>query len=196
MAEVIQGMKAMERKLNQLRTQAAPKAASAGMRAMAVPLKKALRQQVNGVSMSPQLKKVSRASVGSSVKKLQDGYRLKVGFGVGKRTKAKKAKTANRSRSSRPGVGISSANIHWLVFGTGKMSQLAGTTFRIGSGKARASRATGGSRERKSGASTGSTFPYLAGLLKVAIITGTPGAVLAAANKVKTILQKEARKRR
>ena len=160
--------------MSQLQKQGAPKVARAGMAAMATPLKKSLRRQVNGVPMSPQLKKVSRASVGSSVKKLQSGYGLKVGFSVGKPTKGKRAKATNRARSSRPGVGISSANIHWLIFGTGKS----------------------GSRERKSGASTGSTFPYLAGLLKVAIITGTPGAILAAASKVKTVLQKEAKKRR
>lgn len=190
MAEAIKGLKKMERTLERLARQGAPKVARAGMSAMATPLKKSLRAQVNGATMPARIKKAARPTINSKVKKQRGGnYGLRVGFGdaVGKTGKAKAAKATARAGGNRPGVGISATNVHWIVYGTGEQSQLAG----IGKSKA-----TGKAREKKSGASTGSTRPYLAGLLPVAIISGMPGAVGKAAAKMKLVLQKEARKRR
>ena len=186
----------VNRKLQRLANRGSSKIARAGMVGMATPLKKSLRGMVNGSSLGTGMKRAARETIGSSVKMIGRDYGLKVGFGVGKQSKARVAKTTARIGGSRPGVGISANNIHWVVFGTGTQSQLAGTTFASAGGtRTRKSRATGKSRRKKSGASTGNTPPSLVGMLPIAILSGMPGAVRIAASKMKLVLKKQARRR-
>lgn len=189
-AVAIEGLEELNRKLNKLATVYSIDLSRKALAAMAQPLKSAIRKQVNNVAMSAGMKRDVRTTIGSTLKKDKGTYLLRVGLGVGKETKARAAQ--RKRRGGKPGVGISKQNVHWVVFGTGRQSQLAGTTFTIQGGKKRESRATGGAREKESGASTGSTYPYLAGMLPVAIHSGTPGAVLRAGQKLQIELRKYA----
>ncbi len=183
MAEVIQGMAALERKMNQLQKQGSLKVARAAMAGMAKPLRGAIRRGVNGTQASTRMKSAVRKTIGSSVKKLRvgNGYTMKVGIGVGRSTKAKKIQASKRALGSLSGkgVGISQTNVHWAVLGTGAHSQK-----------------TRQERRRKTGASTGSTKDYFRNVVPRAIVAGTDPALKESALKARKVLQKEARKRR
>lgn len=198
MAEAIQGMKALERKLRQLEKRGSAPVSRATLNGMAQPMKTAIRRGVAGSNISPRLKRASRQTISSSVKAYKGDHTLKVGFGVGKQSKARRTKaTARAGQGGGKGVGISSQNIHWLVFGTGEGSALAGTIFRSeGSKRLRASKATGKARRHKSGKSTGSTRAVLLGMIPVAIAGSIPAARRAGAQKAKIALRREAKKRR
>ena len=179
--EPVEGLAQLQAKLDHFaKTYGTAPIAVAGLRGMQVPLKKGLRREVNKTQAPASAKRAVRATVGSRVKKVRGDYQLKVGFGVGKATKSQGEKATARARSSRPGVGISKQNIHWVILGTGKHSK-----------KTRQHR-----RKKKSGASTGSTAPMMLGMVKAAIRSMGAEAVRAAAGKAKLTLQKEARKRR
>ena len=204
-AEVtITGIKELDAKLKQLERTYGISISKACMTGMATPYKKAIRRSVNATSNSARLKRAARSTVNSRIKRLaaKQGYELKVGFGVGKQTKAKRGKASARAKLGKKGgggrgVGISANNVHWIVFGTGKGSVLAGTTFKTPtSGIWRKSRATGEERKTKKGHPTGSTAAYFKGLIPVAIMQATPDALANGVIKAKVAAHKEALKGR
>lgn len=129
MAELLQGATDLLQRLERLRSVGAPKVARAAVKAGLVPLKKQLRGQINAASVSPEMKRAIRSTLGSRVmadKADGGGQRIggKVGFGVGKATKTKKEKAHARNMQGQGGgvtgrgVGISAADIHWAILGT------------------------------------------------------------------------------
>ena len=200
MAEMIKGLKKLERKLRQLQKRGGGPISRAALNGMAQPMKTAIRRGVAGSSVSPRLKRAARETISSSVKKDKETreYGLKVGFGIGRQSKVRRTKAEARAgRGGGRGVGISAVNIHWPVFGTGEGSVLAGKIFQTeGSKQERKSRATGKARRHKSGKSTGSTGAVLVGLIPVAIASSSPLAIRTGAAKAKVALRMEAKKRR
>lgn len=172
MAEVLIGAKELERRLAYLAGEGSSRVARAGTSAMATPLKQGIRRQVNAASVDPGMKKAVRTTIGSKVKRNADGsYGLKAGLGVGKPSKAKKAKARERASGSRPGVGISSANIHWVILGTAN-------------------------RRTKGGAYRGRLPAQFAGVVPNGVASAIPAAMEKSAEKAKIALHKEALKRR
>ena len=117
MPATLTGDKRLDRKLKELSEKTARKVSAAGIRA-------ALRVIANGIkSEIPPHMKDARKAIGMRFKRNTrkgDGIvTAKVGGGVGKKTKKK----TTSKRSKRRGVGISSANIHWLLMGTGERTQ-------------------------------------------------------------------------
>ena len=188
----IDGERALKRTLDTIVKDGTPRIQRASLTGAMVPLKKQIRMQITGTSISPRLKRAAKATVGSSVKRKRGIYTAKAGLGVGKPTKAKSAKASARAGSGR-GVGISANNIHWVVFGTGVGSTLAGSSFMTDTGKV-TSRATGRGRQTKSGKSTGSTPPYLLGLVSRAAMISSPAMVQESAKRASKALIKEAHK--
>lgn len=190
MAEAIAGLRKLERKLERLARKSSPKVGRAAMTAMATPLKQAIRRGVNGSNASDEMKRAAKQTIGSQVGKVRilGEPGLKVGFGVGKQSKARSAKATARAGGKRRGVGISSRNIQWPVFGTGEKN--------IAASRGAKSRATRETRVRKSGGLTGSTKPVLDGVIEAAILPAVRPALKKAAVKVRQVLRKEARKRR
>jgi hypothetical protein len=152
--------------------------------AMAV-AKKAIRKGTNSATAPRSIKQVARAAIGSSVKKAKGSteYVAKAGYGVGKPSKAQAIKQFGRSSMGqasaggvgiKAGVGISARNIHWITLGTGQKSE----------------------RQRKSGGRTGSTKPYLAGVIPTAMKTSKVAMAREAAKRAKKQLSKAIRKRR
>ena len=194
----LEGSDALKAKLFRLASERSTKQMKlVGLRGMQIPLKKGLRKEVNTMTdpggrtsktgkalKLTSLKRAARKTVGSSVKKVWGGgkgdYQLKVGYGVGTRTKGKMAKATARAGSKRRGVGISAQNIHWVILGTGKYSK-----------KTRSAR-----EKKKTGASTGSTAPMMIGMVKAAIRSMGREAVRESGRRLKLFLSKEARKRR
>ena len=172
MPEAIQGLKALERKLQHLATHGSSRISRAAVTGAAQPLRKAIRRQVNASSASPAMKRAARRTIGSSVKKRGGDYVLKVGLGVGRQSKAKKIAASERADQGG-GVGISATNIHWPVLGTKN-------------------------RRRKSppGKSTGSTPAVFQGVVEIAVVGAIPAAMRKAGEKARIALIKEAQKRR
>ena len=114
MAErILTGDKALDRKLKFLERKAANRAARAGLGKGARLAAKKIKAEV------PSSLKSVRRAIGHSVKKGKGGITTaKAGAAVGKASKAKAPK-----RSSGGGVGISRANIHWWILGTGDRTQ-------------------------------------------------------------------------
>lgn len=200
----IDGLPELERKLEWMKKTFGIEIQKAALSGMATPLKSAARRAVNSATASRDAKRAAKATVGSSIKKISAaaGYQLKVGYGVGKQTKAKKTKAHVRAKLGAKGgggrgVGISSQNIHWLVFGTGEGSVLAGTVFKTDRSKRfLRSRATGMGRHTEAGHPTGSTPAYFKGVLPAYIFKASPEALKRGAVRAKIALQKEAAKRR
>lgn len=89
------------------------------------PIRKAISNRV------PSKYQSVKRTVGSSVPKAKTGKQGgKAGFGVGRQTAAKKraaeARNLKRKSKAKPGVGIGSRNVHWLVLGTGARSTRSG----------------------------------------------------------------------
>jgi hypothetical protein len=167
----IEGLRQLERKLDRLAKTGSKKVARAAMTGAVAPIRKAIRQQVNGATASAGLKRSARKTIGSKVKKQPGGeYGAKVGFGVGKPTKKKRAAATARAGSSKSGVGVSAANIHWFVLGTKD-------------------------RTTKTGRSTGRTEAVLEGLVPAAVSSSKTASLNEAASKAKAALLKEAKKR-
>jgi hypothetical protein len=99
----------------------------------------------------------------------------KVGAGVGKQTKARKARAADRAAQGRSGakkgVGISASNVHWPILGTGQ-------------------------RQTKSGKSTGRMPPQIPDIVKNGVRAGYPQAVTVMIGAVQEGIDKEASKLR
>ena len=122
--ESIKGLDKLTRDLRQLRDVGCKKAARAGLAAASTQFLKAIRQGVNGVDTSSQMKRAARQSLGRRIAANANEFFAKTGLGVGKRSK--KAREAAKERHMRgqggshevKGVGISAANIHWATLGT------------------------------------------------------------------------------
>lgn len=105
----ITGDKRLDRKLRHLAGKAQRKVVRAGIGKGMTILSRGIRNAI------PPSQKSAKKTIGRRHKKnkITGQYEAKVGLGVGKQTKSKKQRDP-----SRPGVGISKANIHWLVLGT------------------------------------------------------------------------------
>ncbi|WP_455387492.1 hypothetical protein [Petrachloros mirabilis] len=194
---MIEGLEQLKHKLNALETLGSQRIALAAARGMVTPIKGAIRRGVNSATAPPAVKRAARMTIGSTVKKNLNGYGMKAGFGVGKQSKAKRPAATTRAKGKKTGLGISSRNIHWLVFGTGEGSVLAGTRFKTaGSDTVRKSKAKGRGRETKKGKGTGSTSAYFKGVLPAQIVLAIPQATERAALKAAIQLQNEASKGR
>ena len=110
------GLLDIDARLEELGTSSARKvtrsALNRGMSLMASSMRQALRQ----ADISPELRKALRPLIGKRLKvqRFSGNVTAKVGFGVGK----SHGKQAPRSGKNRGGVGISGANVHWIVLGT------------------------------------------------------------------------------
>lgn len=177
MAEAIQGLRQLERKLERLARKSSPKVARAAMTAMATPLKQAIRRTVNGTNFSREAKESEkdrmgvalRNTIGSRVGKVRilGEPGLKVGFGVGRQSKIRKSKASERAGQGG-GVGISGRNVHWAATGTPE-------------------------RFHRSGKSTGEMPPVAEGIIERALSRGAVRLALKrGAARARVVLRKEA----
>jgi ElaB/YqjD/DUF883 family membrane-anchored ribosome-binding protein len=168
----LKGLDELVRTLNQIGDSGVKKAAKAGINAGLGALAKECRSAINSSSASPEMKAAARKTIGKRLKKLAGEYVGKVGFAVGKSSKAKVTKAKARAGDkSQTGVGISAANIHWPVLGT---------------------------RERRTnkGYSRGKMPADLKGVIERAVSTAGPAMFEAARAKISTVLAAEAAKAR
>lgn len=187
-AERIIGLKALDRKLRSLEKQGTVRVSRATMVGMAAPLRSSIRKETDATAITGRgldargLKKAAKATVGSSIKRDKDTgeLALKVGYGVGKQSKLRKTKATARAAGGDAGVGISAANVHWIVLGTGKHSEKTSSE--------RTKKGTGGS--------TGSTEQFFDGVIPKAVTAGSQAALRKAADKARIALRKVAKKRR
>lgn len=126
MSVYVSGLPQIDAKLKHLSRDGSKKAIVAGVRAGLTPIRRAMRSAINASSASPALKREVRKTIGSRFnKKIGRGqYGAKVGFAVGKK-RASTAMRKNRSAASNvtssgaaKGVGASANDIHWFVLGT------------------------------------------------------------------------------
>ena len=115
----ITGDDRLDRKLRALRRSLIKQVVSPAVNKALVVLDKSITGQIPGKY------KDVRATVGKrlehSVASDEDGVVSgKVGFGVGK------SRATAAGRGNKPGVGISSRNIHWAILGTGKRTTKTG----------------------------------------------------------------------
>jgi cell division septum initiation protein DivIVA len=167
----LKGLDDLLRKLDTIKDRMAKKAAKAGVNAGLTPLAQAMRSAVNASPASPELKRAARKMIGKRLKKKEGkDYVGKVGFAVGKATKAKKEKAAKRSvDKSKKGVGVSQSNIHWFVLGTKD-------------------------RKTKTGHPTGRVEELLKGCVAQASSQAASAMLEAARKKVSEVLAREAAK--
>ena len=163
----LSGLDELRKTLGALKDKGVKKAAKAGIVAGLQPLLSAIRSEINGAPISPELKKAARQTLGKSLKKSGDDYLGKAGFGVGK-AKAKNARAAKR-HGEKGGVGVSTANIHWFVLGTTE-------------------------RETGRGWKRGNIAPMLAGFVAKAAESSSSRITSAAAEKISSVLAAEAAK--
>lgn len=116
MAErIVTGLKEIDDALKYLERQAANRIARAGLAKGARLAAKQIKQQV------PASLKNIRKAIGSTVRKAKGGESkgitaAKAGAGVG--TASQRAKSIQKDRGKKKGVGISAQNIHWYILGT------------------------------------------------------------------------------
>jgi hypothetical protein len=120
--DAVQGLTELQRTLTELAGAGNRKMLRAAIGATMTVTAKAVREAVNGTPAGPEVKREARKLVGKRFIRGDEGgvmARAKVGFGVGKRTKAAREKAAAKAAGrQRDGVGISSNDIHWFVLGT------------------------------------------------------------------------------
>jgi len=191
------GDKRLERKFNDLERRAARRVATKGVRAMTVPIVKALRAAVTATDTSSALKREARKTIGKKFRRVQGMPTARVGFGVGKKqmktTKAGTGRTKfvamerdERGRSKKglrkevaaKGVGISAANIHWFVLGTDKRFLTKGSA-----------------KGFKAGHPTGKIDPPFSDTMKQAVAANSGAALAAARAKISQEIRREAAKR-
>lgn len=188
-AGAVIGHKILDRKLGRLATTASDKAITAGIRASMTPIAKAMRAAVNSTSASSELKREARKSIGSRFAKPKIGKRrgvreAKVGFSVGKtgaaveRAVAARGKRIAAGKSGGKGKGISAKNIRWFVLGTKQR------VLKVGS-----------ARGPKAGHPTGKLDPVFGGVTRIAVAASSGASIKAAAQKIKQVIHKEARKK-
>jgi hypothetical protein len=207
----LQGFDSMVRKLDTLKDRSAKKVAKAGVNAGLGKLSQEMRRAVNAAPITAEMKKAARATIAKRLNKKEgEPWKGKAGFGVGKRTKAKKDKAAARSDAgamgATRGVGISAANIHWGVLGTVERKSAphpaplpAAMINPNLKGKARESAkaevASAGSIIRTVSA-TGRMSAVLKGVVQQAVAGAGPAMLEAARKKVTQVLAAEASKLR
>lgn len=105
----ITGDKAIDRKLKRLAGSGQRRVARSGIGKGMTVLSRGIRNAI------PPKYKSAKKAIGRRNKKNKKTHQHEavVGLGVGKQRKSKKQRDPKK-----PGVGISKANIHWLVFGT------------------------------------------------------------------------------
>lgn len=172
----LQGVRELVDQITLMEGAISTKAAKAGVNAALAVLVKSIKSGVNASGMSLDEKAAARATVNKRLKKKEgDETGGKAGFGVGKQSAAKKRKaTARRGRGQggtgeERGVGISSANVHWLM----------GTQ----------------DRTTQSGHATGKMPDVLSGIIATAAEDCTDEMLAAAAAKIRQVLAKEAAKK-
>ena len=118
------GIKEIDRKLDKLARRDANKIARSAINAGLTVLTKAIRTNLNGENISPELKSAIQDTVGKRLetgpKAAKNGASAKAGFGVGKNTRAKLKRLEKRKseRGERRGVGVNARNVHWFAMGT------------------------------------------------------------------------------
>ena len=119
------GIRAIDRKLNRLATREANKIARSALNAGLGDLVKAIRREIDAASISADLKKSLKLTVGKRLEtspRRGMAARAKAGLGVGKNIKAKMQRQAKRqgkrAAKGRRGVGISANNVQWFALGT------------------------------------------------------------------------------
>lgn len=119
----ITGDKKIDRKLNRLTGSGQRRVARSGLGKGMTVLSRGIRNAI------PPKYKSAKKTIGRRNKrnKTTKKHEAIVGLGVGKRRKSKKQRNP-----SKPGVGISRANIHWLVFGTPERKGPRGAMPNIG----------------------------------------------------------------
>jgi len=112
----IDGLDSILRKLTILETKSSGKVLAAIVRAQLTVIRKQMKADVS--SKVKEGRKGVRSRFKNSARK--NVIQAKVGFGVGKKQRAKKAypKKINRMGNKSGGVGISAQNFHWWVAGT------------------------------------------------------------------------------
>lgn len=120
MAErIVTGVRSLDRKLKRLARKSANKAARSGLGKGARLGAKLVKKEI------PSKQKGIRKAIGSSVKKAKGGANkgiTQAKFGTAGKRKASATAAENRDKR-RPGVGISSQNVHWWITGTAKRTQ-------------------------------------------------------------------------
>jgi hypothetical protein len=153
------GLKELDAKLRNLANRELRKIARAGIKAGLREMAKGIRREI------PAQYKDAKKAIGVNARKARVGdakgqYQAKVGAGVGKKAKA----PAERSGS---GVGLSAANIHWAILGTGE-------------------------RHTQTGASTGAMPAILGGIVQRGVATSEAAAIAAVQSKMAAQLAKSA----
>lgn len=105
----ITGDKEIDRKLRHLAGSGQRRVARSGIGKAMTVLSRGIRNAI------PPNYRTAKKAIGRRNKKnkVKNKYEAKVGMGVGKQTKSKKQRDPRK-----PGVGITKANIHWLILGT------------------------------------------------------------------------------
>jgi hypothetical protein len=171
----LQGIDDIVSKLRRLGSSTGEKAGRAGVNAAITVMAKGIRNAINGSSASAAMKRAARTTIGKRVLKGKQQKRIsgKVGAGVGKQTKAKKAKAIARSEKGKKGggksgVGISASNIHWPILGTGDR------------------------RHDSDGKHTGKMPPVLEGVVEKGITASESAALNAMKNKIADVIARDA----
>lgn len=193
--EPVQGLADLQAKLKHLGSEGSSRVMRSALGAANTALAQALRAAVNASSLAPTLKRAARQAIGKRYGKRKGGpgkgqMEAKAGFAVGK----KPGKT--KDRGSRKGVGISAANIHWVVLGT-KERKLKGGSGSYNKRNA-ALIAVGILSERKglkAGHRTGKMPAVLAGVTATAVTSGGSAALAAARAKFVEVTERESRKK-
>ena len=177
------GVGELETKLRRITANGPPEISRAAMQGAAVPLKRSIRSAINGSPASGRMKRAARQTIGSSVKKqASKNYGMKAGLGVGKPSKAKRAKATARHEAykskAQKGVGIGARNIHWATLGT----------------KERFLKKQGGFLP--AGSSTGAMPVILAGYVPKAVGAAKAAMLQYAANRARIAVEKLALKGR
>lgn len=170
------GLSEMIRTLDRV-SGAARKAARAGVMAGLASLSKSTKKAIDASNADADLKRIAKQTIGHRLTTKATAKRDaggKFGFAVGSmKTKLAKTRaglaTERAGDTSRPGVGVGRANIHWFVVGTDE-------------------------RQKKSGDPTGRMDPTLDGVIDMAISSGAAQAISVAAEKSKQVLAREVAK--
>lgn len=187
--QAVEGLPQLRATLGRLAATGQKRALRAGVGGAMTEIAKAARQGVNSSSAPPAVKKAARKTIGRRYKADKGGQpAAKVGFGVGRPSRKKREEARARYESSQPGVGLSSANIHWFTLGTRRRVLKRRAIIPPDE--------WGDFRVLLPGASTGSIRPMLAGVLPRAAVSAAAAATATAAKRVQEVLAREARKAR
>lgn len=209
MTAELTGLEEVKNKFGDLGKRVAKKAAKAGVNAGLTPLLGAIRRQVNGYPISPELKAAVRKTLGKRLLK-KEGQELtgKAGFGVGKQSEGKRRKAQDRAGDdAKRGVGISASNIHWFVLGT--QDRYTRQPIKAPLPNAQIMRGLKGQRRAEAktaveaaGSSiftiqyTGSILAVLAGMVEAGMLESRQGILDSMAAKIEQVIADEAAKKR